>query len=159
MGVIVETTVHRHLYSFYYRDTPEIVYWRDLATDKEVDIIVRSPNYIIPFEVKYREHPKLSASSGLVAYCRLEKQVKRAYWVTKQDNDFGVTTFKELEDEHGEQTQFLKIPARPLLPARPGGGCCCGRSKDTEGWLATVPRWRGIKGVKCGNRWHLSAFC
>lgn len=114
MGIIAETTVHRHLYSFYYRDVPEIVYWRDPATDKEVDIIVRSPKYIIPFEVKYREHPKLSATSGLVAYCRLEKKVKRAYWVTKQDSDFGVTTFEGLEDKYGEQTQFLKIPAHIL---------------------------------------------
>lgn len=76
MGVIAKTTIHRHLYSFYYRDVPEIVYWRDPATDKEVDIIVRSPNYIIPFEVKYREHPNLSTASGLVTYCRLEKKVK-----------------------------------------------------------------------------------
>lgn len=43
MGTIVETTVLRHLFAYYYRDTPEIVYWRDAATRKEVDIIVRSP--------------------------------------------------------------------------------------------------------------------
>jgi uncharacterized protein len=92
----------------------KIVYWRYPATDKEVDIVVISPKYIIPFGVKYREHPKLSAASGLVAYCRLEKKVKRAYWVTKQDSDFRLTTFEGLEDEHGEQAQFLKIPAHIL---------------------------------------------
>ena len=40
MGLIVETTVLRHLYAYYYRDTPEIAYWRDAATNREVDVIV-----------------------------------------------------------------------------------------------------------------------
>jgi predicted AAA+ superfamily ATPase len=113
MGVIAETTVLRHLFAYYYRDVPEIVYWRDPATQKEVDIIVRSPNYVFPFEVKYQENPNLSGSSGLVAYCRLER-VKKAYWVTKLDKDFGVATVAGVEDEFGEQTRFLKIPAHIL---------------------------------------------
>jgi predicted AAA+ superfamily ATPase len=108
MGIIAETTVHRHIHSFYYRDVPEIVYWRDPLSNKEVDIIVRSPKYIVPFEVKYRENPNLSASSGLVAFCRLERKVERAYWITKQDKDFGVTIFEALK------THFLKIPAHIL---------------------------------------------
>lgn len=59
MGTIVETTVLRHLFAYYYRDTPEIVYWRDAASQKEVDIIVRSPAYVLPFEVKYKAKPQL----------------------------------------------------------------------------------------------------
>ena len=107
MGAIVETTVLRHLYAFYYRDTPEIVYWRDPVSQKEVDVIVRSPKYILPFEVKYQERPNLRETSGLVTYCRLEK-VKQAYWVTKLDRDFGLTEFTGLE------TEFLKVPAHIL---------------------------------------------
>jgi hypothetical protein len=57
MGKVVETTVLRHLYAYYYRDVPEILYWRDAASDREVDIIVRSPKYVIPVEVKYRGSP------------------------------------------------------------------------------------------------------
>jgi uncharacterized protein len=49
MGTIVETMVLRHLFAYYHRDTPEIVYWRDATTQKEVDIIVRSPAYVLPF--------------------------------------------------------------------------------------------------------------
>ncbi len=113
MGVIVETTVHRHLYAYYYRDVPEIVYWRNPVSQKEVDIIVRSPSYLFPFEVKYQENPNLSARSGLVAFCRLES-VEKAYWVTKQDKDFGIVTFEGLEDYYGQQTKFLKIPAHIL---------------------------------------------
>ncbi len=107
MGVIVETTVHRHLYAYHYPDVPEIVYWRDPASQKEVDIIVRSPNYIFPFEIKYRERPTLNTKSGLVAFCRLEN-VSKAYWVTKQEKDFQVVIFD------GLSTQFLKIPAHIL---------------------------------------------
>jgi len=107
MGTIAETTVLRHLYAYYYRDTPEIVYWRDPASQKEVDVIIRSPKYVLPFEIKYRENPNLRESSGLVAFCRLE-QVKKAYWVTKLDRDFGTTEFDGLD------TRFLKIPAHIL---------------------------------------------
>jgi len=107
MGSIVETTVLRHLYAYYYRDTPEIVYWRDPVSQKEVDVIVRSPKYILPFEIKYQENPNLRESSGLATYCRLE-QVKQAYWVTRQDKDFGLTEFAKLE------TKFLKVPAHIL---------------------------------------------
>jgi hypothetical protein len=104
MGKIVETTVLRHLYAFYYRDTPEIVYWRDSSNKKEVDIIVRSPAYVIPFEVKYKEQPSLDNSSGLGIYCKNENP-KQAYLVTKRDIDFSVTKLKGIE------TIFLKIPA------------------------------------------------
>lgn len=107
MGVIVETTVLRHLYAYYYRDVPTIVYWRDPATQKEVDIIVRSPKYTFPFEVKYQEAPRLRQNSGLVAFCRIEG-VKRAYWVTKLDKDFEVLGFEGLD------TEFLKVPAHIL---------------------------------------------
>jgi len=104
MGTIVETTVLRHLFAYYYRDTPEIVYWRDAATGKEVDIIVRSPAYVLPFEVKYREAPKLHRKSGLGIYCASESP-KQAYLVTKRPDDFAVTRLEEIE------TCFIKIPA------------------------------------------------
>ncbi|MDY6949899.1 MAG: ATP-binding protein [Thermodesulfobacteriota bacterium] len=107
MGTIVETTVLRHLYAYYYRDTPEIVYWRDAATHKEVDIIVRSPAYVIPFVVKYKEKPGLDKKRGLGTYCISEKP-KYAYLVTKRDVDFAVTRLG------GVDTTFLKVPAHML---------------------------------------------
>ncbi len=107
MGTIVETTVLRHLFAYHYRDTPEIVYWRDAATQKEVDIIVRSPAYLLPVEVKYRANPKLDRKSGLGVYCASEKPAQ-AYLVTQGDADFGVARLKGLD------TAFLKIPAHIL---------------------------------------------
>lgn len=104
MGTIVETTVLRHLYAYYYRDTPEIVYWRDATSGKEVDIIVRSPAYVLPFEVKYKENPALDRNSGLGIYCAAENP-KGAYLVTKRDVDFDLTRLQDCD------TLFLKIPA------------------------------------------------
>lgn len=107
MGLIVETTVLRHLFAHYYRDTPEIVYWRDAATGQEVDIIIRSPAYHFPFEVKFKEKAALESNSGLVRYCVAE-DINQAYLVTKQDTHFNVST------PPGFNTQFLKIPAHIL---------------------------------------------
>lgn len=103
-GIIVETAVLRHLYAYHYRETPRITYWRDSATDKEVDMIVKTPNYAIPVEVKYRDDASLSAKDGIVIYCR-ETGTPNAYWVTQREQDFGVVQFPGLD------TRFMKVPA------------------------------------------------
>jgi len=107
MGLIVETTVLRHLYAYTYRDTPEIAYWRDAASGREVDIIIRSPAYHLAVEVKYKDKASLETNSGLAAYCTAE-QLRQGYLVTKQETNFGVATLE------GSATQFLKIPAHIL---------------------------------------------
>ena len=107
MGMIVETAALRHLYAYHYRDAPQITYWRDAASNKEVDIIVKSPAYHFAFEVKYRERALVEAKSGLALYSAAE-QLKLAYLVTKQDTDFGVMELP------GMATRFLKVPAHIL---------------------------------------------
>lgn len=104
MGAIVETTVLRHLYAYHYRDAPQVLYWRDAASDREVDMIVRSPSYTIPVEVKYRKTADLSSKDGLAVFCEQEK-VSRAYWVTQREQDFGPVRIA------GIDTRFLKVPA------------------------------------------------
>jgi len=104
MGAIVETAVLRHLYAYHYRDTPQILYWRDATTGREVDIIVRSPNYTIPAEVKYRKAADLGPKDGLAVFCEQER-IPRAYWVTQREQDFGVVRFTDAD------TRFLKVPA------------------------------------------------
>lgn len=84
-----------------------IVYWRDPAPDREVDIIVRNPKYVFPVEVKYQENPSFKAGSGMGSFCRLE-QVTKAYWVTKHDRDFDVIRVE------GMETSFLRVPAHIL---------------------------------------------
>ena len=107
MGLIVETTVLRHLYAYYYRDTPELCYWRDPASNLEVDIIVKSPAYHLPFEVEYKEKAALDKKSGLGVYSQSEG-LNKAFLVTKSENDFGVTRLKDIK------TEFLKVPAHIL---------------------------------------------
>ena len=107
MALISETTVFRHLCAHYYRYTPEIVCWRDLITQKEVDIIVRSPKCTFPVEVKYQDNRRLGEKSGLVAFRGLEP-VEKAYWVTRQDKDLDVLRFEGLD------TDLLKVPAHIL---------------------------------------------
>lgn len=103
-GIIVETAVLRHLYAYYYRDTPRLTYWRDAATQKEVDMIVRTPARAIPVEVKYSDSATLSEKEGLVDYCR-ETSSPNAYWVTRREQDFGLARFE------GTETNFMKVPA------------------------------------------------
>lgn len=103
-GIIVETAVLRHLYAYYYRDTPRLTYWRNAATQKEVDMIVRTPSRAIPVEVKYSDAASLSEKEGLVDYCR-ETDSPNAYWVTRREQDFGLSHFK------GINTNFMKVPA------------------------------------------------
>lgn len=104
MGTIVETTVLRHLYAYYYRDTPQIAYWRDARTLREVDIIIKSPSYLIPVEIKYRSDANLTAGEGIVLYSKDEK-ADYAYWVTKDERDFDLRHFADVT------TPFLRVPA------------------------------------------------
>lgn len=106
MGKIVETTMLRHLFAYYYQDTPRIAYWNDPTPGRkrEVDIIISSPKYTIPVEVKYEEDASLGEKEGVVDFCRREP-VENAYWVTKLEKDFAVKEFP------GTKTKFLKIPA------------------------------------------------
>ena len=72
-----------------------------------MDVIVRSPKYTIPFEVKYSQDATLDVSQGIVTYCRLE-DVPRAYWVTRREEDFGTVKLA------GVSTEFFRIPAHIL---------------------------------------------
>lgn len=107
MGLVVETTVLRHFHAYTYRDRPEFVYWRDPVTEKEVDLIVRSPAYTIPIEVKYRENAELDPRGGLVHFCSKER-VAQAFLVTKREADF-----EEVRLD-GVETRFLRVPAHVL---------------------------------------------
>ncbi|HVS00659.1 MAG TPA: hypothetical protein VMW27_28830, partial [Thermoanaerobaculia bacterium] len=79
--------------------------WREPRTDKEVDVIVKSPKYTIPVEVKYRSSVHLEVSDGLVKFSQQDPSVTNAYLVTREDKDFGRVAF------HDHAVQYLKIPA------------------------------------------------
>ncbi len=102
LGLVVETVVLRHLFAYYYQDVPKIGYWREAGSRKEVDIVVSSPSYNIPVEVKYRDSAVLVKTDGLIRYCEQGK-VTLGYFVTKQDKDFAV--------EACGKAEVLRIPA------------------------------------------------
>jgi len=104
LGIVVETAVVRHLLGFRYWEIPRLSYWRDSATGKEVDVVVRGPNRVVPVEVKYRATAPLGPDEGIVHFCRNER-VSHAFWVTQREADLGVVQFPGLE------TKFLRIPA------------------------------------------------
>jgi len=108
LGMIVETAVLRHLISYHYADTPRIGYWRDTSTDREVDIIVRSPRYHIAVEAKYRSDGSIPGNAGIHRYCEAEG-VTHAYWVTQQERDFDVRRCGR------SRAGVLRIPAHLFL--------------------------------------------
>jgi predicted AAA+ superfamily ATPase len=105
LGKVVESSVLRHLYAYHYLDTPQIVYWREARTNKEVDVIVKSPRYVIPVEVKYRQAASLDSTAGLITYCAKDPKVRYAYMVTREDKDFSVLELEEAP------ARILRIPA------------------------------------------------
>jgi predicted AAA+ superfamily ATPase len=107
MGLVVETAVLRHILSRYHADTPEVCYWREGQRRREVDFIVRTPKYTIPFEVKYRAHAPVLAKSGIAEFCR-SHDAEHAYWVTQREQDFGCVPLP------GTATKVLRIPAHIL---------------------------------------------
>lgn len=104
MGLLVETAVIRHLKAFHYREMPILGYWRDAATDKEVDLVIKGPGYHFAAEIKYRPKKAAGSAQGIFHYCS-EERVDLAFWVTKREEELGV---KYIE---GIKTPFLHIPA------------------------------------------------
>lgn len=104
LGIVVESTILRHILAFQHRQSAEVTYWRDAKTQKEVDIILSTGGSTIPFEVKYRDSVAVNAKDGIAIFCEKEG-LDRAYLITRNDTDFGPVTVKNLA------TQFMKIPA------------------------------------------------
>lgn len=105
LGKVIETSVLRHVRGYYYLDTPSFGYWREPRTHREVDVVIQSPKYVIPVEVKYRASAELSPSDGLVRFVAERPRIRLGYFVTREDRDFDVKTF------NGIPAKFLKIPA------------------------------------------------
>lgn len=102
LGRIVETAVLRHLFAFYYRETPKVGYWIDSATQREVDIVVKGPQYTLPFEVKYRESAGAGESMGLSDLCS-NAAIPIGFQITKSEGDFGVDAL--------DSFRIVRIPA------------------------------------------------
>ena len=110
LGVMVETAVYKHMFSFYQGSTANIGYFRNAKDNqKEVDMVVELPREKILCEVKYRNNSHVSASDAIVELCKDEKaSVTSAFLITKKLDDIGIT-------KHDTKIPILRIPAIAFL--------------------------------------------
>ncbi len=108
LGVAIEISVFKHVFARYYKQDIQFSYWKD-GRGREVDLVARLSNTMIPFEVKYREqHTEKKDLKGLFAF--MEKHgVSRGYVVTKSVDDF-----QRLGASDEFSQKIMKIPA-PLF--------------------------------------------
>jgi predicted AAA+ superfamily ATPase len=107
MGMVIETTVYKHINAFYYEQLPQVGYYREPRTEKEVDIVVSFPRFRIIIEVKYRENTTISEKEAIVEWANDEKTLG-AIVITKNSDDYGFVS-------HPTRTKIVKIPAFAFL--------------------------------------------
>ncbi len=106
LGKIVETTVYKHVASFYYQLATRVGYSRGGPKDNEVDIVVDYPNIKnILIEVKYREQAPISDDDAIV---ELSKDASAAIVVTKRADDYGT-------HHTPDGRELIRIPAFAFL--------------------------------------------
>lgn len=110
LGAMVETTVYKHMASFYQGSPASLGYFRKAKDNqKEVDVVVELPRQKIICEVKYRSNSHISSTDAIVELCKDEKsKVTNAFLVTKRLDDFGIT-------KHETKTPIFRIPAIAFL--------------------------------------------
>ena len=110
LGAMVETTVYKHMVSFFQGSPASLGYFRKAKDNqKEVDVVVELPCQKILCEVKYRNNSRIAATDAIVELCQDERsKVTDAFLVTKRLDDFGVTN-------HETMIPILRVPATAFL--------------------------------------------
>lgn len=110
LGTMVETTVYKHLISFFQGTTAQLGYFRKAKDNqKEVDAVIELPRQKILCEVKYRNNTHILNTDAIVELCTEKSSgVTHAFLITKQLDDFGVT-------RHETAIPIMRIPAIAFL--------------------------------------------
>lgn len=109
MGVMVETSVYKHLATFYYRSNTKVGYYRKSGgSEKEIDVVVEFSQGKILTEVKYRENAAIKENDAIVEMSMDKGEVVAAIVVTKKPEDYGVTP-------HQTSVPIMRIPAYAFL--------------------------------------------
>ena len=110
MGIMVETTVYKHIAAFYYTANAQVGYYRRIkGNEKEVDVVVELPQGRILCEVKYRENSPIKETDAIIELTNDEKlKVQGALIITKRAEDYGVTS-------HNTRIPVVRIPASAFL--------------------------------------------
>ena len=107
MGVMVETTVYKHVASFYQgAHSVHVGYYRKAKENqKEVDIVISLPREKILCEIKYRNNPSVPSSDAIVELSKEEgTKVAISFVLTKSLTDYGTT-------QHETLIPIFRIPA------------------------------------------------
>lgn len=110
LGAMVETTVYKHMVSFYQGSTAQLGYFRKAKDNqKEVDVVIELPREQILCEVKYRNNSHIPATDAIVELCRdTNSKVSSAFLITKRLDDVGIT-------KHETAVPILRVPALAFL--------------------------------------------
>ena len=110
LGAMVETTVYKHMVSFYQGSSASLGYFRKAKDNqKEVDVVVELPRHKILCEVKYRSNSHIAAADAIVELCQDERsKVTDAFLITKRLDDFGIA-------KHETIAPILRVPAIAFL--------------------------------------------
>lgn len=110
LGLMVETTVYKHMVSFYQNTTAQLGYFRKLKENqKEVDVVIELPREKILCEVKYRNNSHIPETDAIVELCKSnDSKVTNAFLITKRLDDFGIS-------KHETNIPILRIPAIVFL--------------------------------------------
>lgn len=110
LGFLIETTVYKHLVSFYQGTGAQLGYYRKAKENqKEVDAVIELPQQKILCEVKYKNNSHIPQTDGIVELCNDPKAgITDAFVITKQLEDFGVT-------RHETSPKIYRIPAIAFL--------------------------------------------
>lgn len=110
MGIMVETSVYKHLAAFYYPKRANVGYYRKTGgNEKELDIVVEFPTGKIITEVKYRENAEIKANDAIVEMADSVKDtIAAALVITKRAEDYGVMSYKT-------KVPIMRVPAHAFL--------------------------------------------
>ena len=109
MGLMVETSVYKHLAAFYYREHTNVGYFRKGSNDKEIDVVVEFPAGKILAEVKYREQAEIKANDAIVEMAKTASDgIVSALVITKRPEDYGISS-------HETKVPVLRVPAHAFL--------------------------------------------
>jgi predicted AAA+ superfamily ATPase len=107
MGVMVETTVYKHIASFY-QGAPSVhigYYRKAKENQKEVDVVIGLPKEKILCEVKYRNDSSVSATDAIIALSKEEDtKITSSFIITKSLTDYGIA-------RHDTLVPVFRIPA------------------------------------------------
>ena len=99
MSLMVETTVYKHIVSFY-QNAPSVhtgYYRKAKENKKEVDVVIVLPKEKVLCEVKYRNDTSVSASDAIIALSNEDDtKVSNSFIVTKSLLDYGLTNHETL---------------------------------------------------------------